>query len=166
MEPLKETRGNFTPPFLVCPLFCTFFFPLSVVSRWLLWNRFVRYGFILSCKRSERCYKIRFDALNRRLFSSESWQHPNCLQKTKQKKKKRWSQFKKKRKEKIHSTWAENSAIPIFFPVSFLKSVNQLFFGCNKSFKISVDFIVQCVWLLEHENLFLTMLQHKENSNT
>lgn len=25
MEPLKETRGNFTPPFLVCPLFCTFF---------------------------------------------------------------------------------------------------------------------------------------------
>lgn len=165
MEPLKETRGNFTPPFLVCPLFCTFFFPLSVVSRWLLWNRFVRYGFILSCKRSERCYKIRFDALNRRLFSSESGQHPNCLQKTKQKSKKEEVSLKKKeRKNSQHMGGKQCN--PDFFPVSFLKSVNQLFFGCNKSFKISVDFIVQCVWLLEHENLFLTMLQHKENSST
>lgn len=57
---------------------------------------------------------------------------------------------------------------PDFFPPSlfFLKLVNQLFLDVIKALKISVDFIVQCVWLLEHENLFLTMLQHKENSST
>lgn len=63
----------------------------------------------------------------------------------KAKKEKRRSQFKKKRKEKIHSTWAENSAIPIFFPSLFFKVGESTFFGCNKSFKISVDFIVLCM---------------------
>lgn len=59
----------------------------------------------------------------------------------------------------------ENSAIQIFQTFFFLFSfqVGEStflsfidFFGCTESFKkkISVDFIVQCVWLLEHVKQF------------
>lgn len=61
--------------------------------------------------------------------------------------------------------WAENSAILIFFFCKLFSPWDGeltiprfpwVFFGCTESFKknISVDFIVQCVWILEHVELF------------
>lgn len=65
--------------------------------------------------------------------------------------------MKKKHKGNL---WAENSAIQILLSLIF-KSVNQLCQFHRVSLdvlkalkKISVDFIVQCVWLLEHVKPF------------
>lgn len=59
-----------------------------------------------------------------------------------------------KKKKKIVQFWFYSICESTFL------SVSSSFFDVLKALKISVDFIVQCVWLLEHVKLFPMLKTH------